>query len=214
MLNIRPDVFRKFVTHLTMLITLFSLAGCFSDTSTRRKSLVAVIEDAADGDSNGLKVSDMIDNDSDSFASSSTTPTSSTSSTSYGAGYEHCNFNNYSYSQSSIGSVIACQNSSTKTKVKVKISETDLSTMTCLIPTYRDSYGSSFYIGPAQCLNHEKDTIYEGSFLVDRYGYTSSHFNAVMIMKYSLTDDYFNCMLGYTSCDTFKSNGGYIDYAL
>lgn len=211
--NIRPSNTKKFIFHLSVLLILTSLVGCFSDTSTRRKSLVAVIESDSDGDasSSDSTVASMLDDDSDTFAATPTS-SSSSSSSSNGTGYTHCNFNDYSYSVSTIGSVIACQSSSSKTKVKVKISETDLTNMTCLIPTYRDSYGSSFYIGPAQCLYHEKDTIYEGTFVIDRYGYTSTHFNAVMIMKYSLTDDYFNCMLGYTSCSTFKSNGGYIDY--
>ena len=196
-----------------VLITMFTVSviftGCFSDTSTRRRSVVAVVT-GSDSNTSTTQPSDLVDTNS--FATTTATASSSSTSTTVTAGYEHCNFNDYSYYVSTIGSVIACQNSSTKTKVEVKINQTNTTEMTCFIPTYRDSSGSSFYIGPAQCLYHNADTIYEGTFTIDRYGYSSSQFNALMIMQYGLTDDYFNCMLGYTSCTTFRATGGYIDY--
>ena len=203
---------RKQIYLITMMFTAsVILTGCFSDTSTRRRSVVAVVT-GSDSNTSTTQPSDMVDTNS--FASTTTTAsaTSTSSSTTTTAGYEHCNFNDYSYYVSAVGSVIACQNSSTKTKVEIKINQTNTTEMTCFIPTYRDSSGSSFYIGPAQCLYHNADTLYEGTFTIDRYGYTSSHFNGLMIMKYGLTDDYFNCMLGYTSCTTFRTAGGYIDY--
>ncbi|MBT3982820.1 MAG: hypothetical protein HOE90_15785 [Bacteriovoracaceae bacterium] len=193
---------------LTLFLILFTVSSCL-DTSSRRKGII-VNDDDDDSDalleSPTTPIESLLDDDS--FESDGEGAPESDS------GYESCNFNDYSYYDSAIGSVIACQNSSDKTKVKIKVSKTDWSEMTCFIPTYRDGTGSSFYIGPAQCLFHDKDEVYEGTFLIDRYGYTSSSFNGLMIMKYSKTTDYFNCMLGYTNCDEFKAQGQYIDYEL
>jgi hypothetical protein len=125
------------------------------------------------------------------------TPTPSTSATS-GAGFETCSLTPKG-SNGSVGQVGVCQSSSDETQIKFQTTAADSSVRTCLIPTYKDSSGSSVYIGQPQCTLTEANKIYLGKLYKNRTGFESYPLNGVIIMKENIMSGYFSCMNAYTT---------------
>jgi hypothetical protein len=101
------------------------------------------------------------------------------------------------YGTSDIGNFGLCQSTVSETLFKVKFSTTS-SSRNCLIPTYKDSTGSSTYIGQPQCTSVSSANVeIPGELYKNRSGFESYPLNGVMVMKEALLNSYFNCMHAY-----------------
>ncbi len=111
-------------------------------------------------------------------------------------GFESCNLTK-SHSTADLGSLGICRHSSDETQVRFVTSLTNSSSRTCLIPTYKDSTGSSIYLGDPQCTYTEAEKIYTGKLHKNRQGLSQLPINGVMIMREGLLVEYYACMDSY-----------------
>lgn len=116
-------------------------------------------------------------------------------------GYDNCDLS-YKYHTVDTGHFGLCQNSSDETLFKFKSSLGSTSVRTCLIPTFKDSSGSSTYIGQPQCTYTTTDKVVEGRLSKTRSGYSGYPLNGVIVMKEPLLPEYFNCMQAYLNYRT------------
>lgn len=107
--------------------------------------------------------------------------------------YSHCDYS-YRYHTIDIGHFAICQSNSDETKFKFKTQMANRNVQVCLIPTYRDSTGSSTYLGTPQCVYTEAGRDYEGRLYKDRTGFSGYTINGVIVLKYGLHTEYFGCM--------------------
>lgn len=122
-----------------------------------------------------------------------TTGTTTGGGTTTTPGYESCDLT-YKYHTVDIGHFALCQNKYDPTAFRVKFSQTS-AVKVCLIPTFKDTNGSSTYIGEPQCLLvSESGKVIEGKLLKNRPGYQDKAMNGVMVMKYPLLTGYLSCM--------------------
>jgi hypothetical protein len=120
----------------------------------------------------------------------------SSSSSTTDANFPSCDLST-KYQTTDIGSFGLCQSTVDETLFKIKFTTTTTS-RNCLIPTYKDSSGSSTYIGQPQCTSvTEANVAIQGQLYKNRSGYESYPLNGVMVMKESLLNGYFNCMHAY-----------------
>ena len=126
---------------------------------------------------------------------------STTGSTSGGSGpgFESCNISADTYQTVDIGFFNVCQSTQTETLFKFRTSLTSTSVRICLIPTYKESNGSSTYIGQPQCTYTTAGQVVSGQLVKDRPGFTSYPLNGVIVMKEPLLPEYFACMQGYVN---------------
>jgi hypothetical protein len=122
---------------------------------------------------------------------STTTPTT-------GAGFETCDLTS-KYQTIDMGWFGICQNTSDESSFKFKATLTSTSVRTCLIPTYKESNGSSTWVGQPQCTYTTAEQIVNGKLYKDRQGFSSYPINGVIVMKEPLLTEYFGCMNAYTS---------------
>lgn len=113
-----------------------------------------------------------------------------------GPGFENCDLTNR-YHTIDIGHFGLCQNTQDETLFKFKTSLT--SGTVCLIPTYKDSTGSSTYLGRPQCVNTEANKVFQGTLYKDRNGFSGHVLNGVIVMKQNLLTPYFDCMNAYVN---------------
>lgn len=123
---------------------------------------------------------------------------SSNGSTTLPAGFTTCNTATSFYS-AGIGYTSVCQSTALETSVRVMFTTTDQELGTCLIPTYKDTSGSSMYLGQPQCTFHNANQVIYGSLPKTRVGFTNYPVNGVMVMKKSSLTAYFSCMDAYAS---------------
>lgn len=114
-------------------------------------------------------------------------------------GFESCDIS-YRYHTVDIGHFGICQNKYDPTSIQVRFSQTSTSVRVCLVPTFKDSTGSSTYIGEPQCtlVKNSGETI-SGRILNNRPGYQDRPINGVMVMKEPLLAGYIGCMHSVTN---------------
>lgn len=119
-----------------------------------------------------------------------TTPTAPTS------GFESCDLSD-KYASTEIGAMGICQSTQNENQIKFRPSLANQVARTCLIPTYKDSTGSSTWIGNPQCTFTVKDKEYLGTLYKDRVGFTSYPLNGLIVIKEAAMPYYFACMDAY-----------------
>jgi hypothetical protein len=98
-----------------------------------------------------------------------------------------------------LGNVDVCQDSANEVYFKMGFNTTDQSDGTCIVPMYKDGSGNSTYLGSAQCTKHNQGQIVYGNLNKNRNGYAGYQINSVMVLKYSGTTAFFQCMNAYGS---------------
>lgn len=121
-----------------------------------------------------------------------------------GTGFENCNITPTGSSPyaASIGYTAVCQSTVDETTVKVRSTIGDTSARNCLVPTYKDTAGSSTYIGQPQCYYPQENVTTQGKLYKNRTGvfggsgvpYSQLPLNGLMIMKENSLNSFFNCM--------------------
>jgi hypothetical protein len=96
-----------------------------------------------------------------------------------------------------LGNVDVCQDSGNEVLFKLTFSTTDQSDGTCVVPMFKDSTGNSLYLGNAQCTKHNQGQSMIGQLNKNRPGHSGYQINSVMVLKYSGTNAFFQCMNGY-----------------
>lgn len=124
-------------------------------------------------------------------------PTTPTSSATSSAGFETCALTPR-FSNLAMGAMGFCQSTVDETQVKFQTTDSDTTSRTCLIPTYKDSTGSSTYIGDPQCTYTQAGKIYLGRLFKNRPGFESYPLTGLMIMKETLLPGYIDCMQSFT----------------
>lgn len=126
---------------------------------------------------------------------------SSTGSSSSGstkpAGFENCDLS-AKYYASGINYIGVCQSTLDEKSIAVYTTVAD-SSRTCLIPTYKDSTGSSTYLGQPQCFLPVANNVTIGTLYKTRSGFTNNPISGVMIMKEASLTAYYTCMDAYTT---------------
>lgn len=178
-------------TLMLSLMTLFLATACDNPTRNRLANNLGSGNNLTDGAGNN--------NSSNPWGSGSTTgsTTGSSTGTPKPAGFENCDIT-AKYYAAGINYMGICQSTLDETSVAVKLTVAD-STRTCLIPTYKDSSGSSTYLGQPQCFIPQANIVTMGNIYKTRTGYANSPINGVMVMKEASLGAYFTCMDAYTS---------------
>jgi hypothetical protein len=96
-----------------------------------------------------------------------------------------------------LGNVDVCEDSANEVSFKLGFSTTDQSDGTCIVPMYKDTAGNSTYLGTAQCTKHNQGQIVYGNVSKNRSGYAGYQINSVMVLKYSGTSAFYQCMNAY-----------------
>jgi len=142
---------------------------------------------------------------------SGTTAGTTTGSTT-GAQTVNCIKNVVAY-HAGLGNVDVCEDSANEVLFKLGFSTTDQSDGTCIIPMYKDTAGNSTYLGTAQCTKHNQGQIVTGNVSKNRNGYAGYQINSVMVLKYSGTSAFYQCMNAYgvsfQSCMGSYGNNAY-----
>lgn len=121
------------------------------------------------------------------------------------------------YQTIDIGFFGLCQSSQDETLFKFKTSLTSTTLRICLIPTYKESNGSSTYIGQPQCTYTTASQVVQGKLYKNRPGFEQYPLNGVIVMKEPLLPQYINCMNGYVNwpqnvCPNGPSSTSYCAY--
>jgi hypothetical protein len=114
-------------------------------------------------------------------------------------GFEKCDLNPQKNHASGIGYMGICQSSQDETLVAVKPTITNQDERTCLIPTYKETSGSSTYIGQPQCFLTMENQVVTGKLFKTRGGFQHYPINGAMIMKETSLGAYFKCMDAYAT---------------
>jgi hypothetical protein len=177
-----------------LLISLLALVGC--DTPQRTRAPATWIN----GNSleNPTNASGSFTPSTTGGTTSGTTTTGGTTPGNLGAGFEGCDIGD-KYHTVDIGFFGLCQSTQSETSFKFRTSLTSTSVRTCIIPTYKDSSGSSTWIGQPQCTYTTQNQVVSGSLYKDRQGFNSYPLNGAIVMKEPLLPEYFNCMQGYVA---------------
>ncbi len=128
------------------------------------------------------------------------------------------------YSHASLGQIKICQSSANELYFRVEYTTTVTSQAdaTCIVPLYKDASNNSTWLGAAQCTIHSANQVTYGYVSKSRSGYTQYPVNGVMVMKYSATNAFFQCMNGYATnyqacapnCAPYGSNPSYYQQCL
>lgn len=119
-------------------------------------------------------------NDNNSGESDNTTTT---------PGFENCNLG-LEHNVNTVGNFGICKSTMDEAKFKVKFGSTDSALGTCFLPIHINNDGSSFYLGPAECVHHQANKVYDMALSKDR----SENINGVMVVKYDALNAYLQCM--------------------
>jgi hypothetical protein len=63
---------------------------------------------------------------------------------------------------------------------------------------FKDGSGNSTYLGSPQCTKHNANQVVYGDLVKNRPNYGQYPINNLMVMKYSATTGFMNCMNGFT----------------
>ncbi len=182
-----------------LLSTLAFLAACDAPQRTRMPGNYTNTDALGSGVVTGGWV------DTTSGANGGTTSGTTSGSTGGGTtggtpapGFENCDLADR-YQTPEIGAFGLCQSTLDETILRVRPSLTSTNIRTCLIPAYKDSTGSSTYIGQPQCTYFEANKVIQGKLYKSRSGFENYPLNGVMVMKEPLMGEYFKCMNAYVS---------------
>lgn len=135
-----------------------------------------------------------------------------------GTGLADCDLTD-KYHSVDIGHFAICQSSTDETHfmIKTSMAHQSPSAKVCLIPTYKDSTGSSTYIGQPQCTFTTQNQPVSGQLYKNRQGFSAYPLNGVIVMKESLLPEYFACMHAYLNwlpqaCPNGPSSSPYCQY--
>jgi hypothetical protein len=187
-------------------LLLFSLAGC--DTPQRSRAPISYVVDPG-MNSFGAGNSSFTGTTGGSWTGATTgTTTGGTPTTE--PGFELCDLSDR-FSTVDIGLFGICQSTIDETAFKFRTATANTSVRTCLIPTFKDSLGSSTYIGNPQCAFTAANQVLNGRLYKDRPGFSGYALNGVIVMKEPLLPEYIACMQGYTNwpvnvCPTGPAN--------
>ena len=104
-------------------------------------------------------------------------------------GFEDCNLGAVHYEEK-IGNFGLCQSTKDEKVIKIKMQNADSSNGTCFVPIHVNSDGSSYHLGPAECVHHEADKEYTATLNKDR----SENINGIMVLKANSLNGYMQCM--------------------
>lgn len=182
-------------SHAYLVLLLLFAVACDGPSRIRSTSTGVSLSGVQTGSTNGTGSS----------GGDTTTTTTTTTGTSLPAGFTACN-TSAQYSQTSLGAFSVCQSSANELYFRVGYTTTDQTDGTCIVPMYRDSSGNSTYLGSPQCTKHNAGQVVYGYVSKNRAGYSSYPVNSVMLMKYSSTTAFNQCMqaydTSYASCKT------------
>ena len=141
-----------------------------------------------------------------------------TGQTSAPAGYGHCLFdtNVFTKNEEFLNKIDLCQSQTTSREVIIRTNVTSTTRKICVVPTTRDIYNNSFYIGDANCDYLQANTYYKITLNVYN-GYESYPLNGAMVMFQDRLQSYTDCIIDQTQnkqsiCNTFISQKGYLDF--
>lgn len=126
-------------------------------------------------------------------------------------GFENCDLTQ-KYHSVSTGYFGICQSTQDEKQIKFNPSLTSQQERTCLIPTYKESNGSSTYIGNPQCTLTTSNQVISGQLYKDRSGFSNHPLNGVMVMKEGLVPEYMGCMQGYVNWPRNRCSGANDSY--
>lgn len=180
---------------IVILISLLALAvGCDAPQRTRAPGTYV------NGNSlnNTTNASGSFNSSGSNSGSGNTTGSTNTGGTSSTPGFENCDLSN-KYQSIDVGFFGICQSTQDETQLKFQTSLSSTSVRICMIPTYKDSSGSSTWIGQPQCTYTTAGQAVSGKLYKDRQGFTTYPLNGVIVMKEPLLPEYFNCMQAYVN---------------
>ena len=169
-----------------ILATLFIIAGCDVPSAQRRQIFQTP-------GSNSVTAPNGAVGTTGTPSTGITTPVPTVNNATSGAGFENCSLAP-KFSNMSLGSMGFCQSSSDETQIKFTTTSSDSTSRTCIFPTYKDSTGSSTYLGDPQCTYTVASKIYLGKLYKNRQGFESYPLNGIIIMKEELLPGYVQCM--------------------
>ena len=173
-----------------LALILVSLAGCDGPTRIRSPTTSASLRT---GTPTSGTTSSGTTGGTD---TTTTTGTTTGTTTTLPAGFESCN-TNASYYNATIGYVSLCQSATNELSFRVGYTVTDQSDGTCIVPMFKDTSGNSTYLGSAQCTKHNANQVVYGNVSKNRTGHSSYPVNSVMVLKYSGTTAFNQCMQAY-----------------
>lgn len=135
-----------------------------------------------------------------------TSGSGSGSNTANTPGFESCDLTQ-KYHSVSTGYFGVCQSTQDEKQIKFSPSLTSQQERICLIPTYKESNGSSTYIGNPQCTLTTSNQVISGQLYKDRPGFSNHPLNGVMVMKEGLVPEYMACMQGYVNWPRNRCSG-------
>lgn len=112
-----------------------------------------------------------------------------TNETTNSPGFENCDLG-YDRYLNAVGNFALCHSTVDEARFKAKFANTDSSLGTCFIPIHVNSDGSSYNLGPAECVHHQGGKVYSFGLSKDR----SENINGVMIVKANALNGYMQCM--------------------
>jgi len=129
---------------------------------------------------------------------SGTTPTTGTTTNGSNlvtsvAGFENCDFSTKYYTVD-VGHFALCQSTQDETTIKFQTSIASTAARICIIPTYKDTTGSSVYVGQPQCTYTQSNVAVTGKLYKNRSGYEGYAINGAMVMREGLLTPYYTCM--------------------
>jgi hypothetical protein len=166
-----------------MIVLLVVIAGCDTPTRSRFPSTAS---------SNSLGTPTAPGTFTPTPTTGTPTPAPVTSTT----GFENCNLSK-TQSSADLGGIGICKSSIDETQIRFVSSLSNTTSRTCIIPTYKDQYGNSTYLGDPQCTYTEAEKVYTGRLYKNRSGVSQFALNGVMIMREGLLVEYFACMDSY-----------------
>jgi hypothetical protein len=196
--------------YLMLILLSTFLVGCDSPQRTRAPAKW-ITGNSLDDSGNGWTV-----NNPSTTSGSSGNIGSTSGSNSGNSGYANCDLSD-KYHTIDIGFFGLCQSTVNETLFKFRASLTSTSVRTCLIPTYKESNGSSTYIGQPQCTYTTSNKEISGQLVKNRQGFEHYPLNGVIVMKEPLTAEYFACMNAFVNwpanvCPNGQATNQYCSY--
>ena len=177
---------------LLLMPLLVLITGCDAPQRTRAPSQWVNGESLGNTDQTGT-VTPGSQTTTGTLGGGTTTPPTNTD-----PGFQNCDISQ-KYHTVDIGYFGICQSSQDETLIKFNPSLTSQSVRTCLIPTYKESNGSSTYIGQPQCTYTTSNQVVSGKLYKDRQGFSNYPINGLIVMKEPLLTEYIGCMQGYVN---------------
>ena len=184
---------------LLSVALMFALTACDAPQRVRTPGTTYDSNLNTSGNSSNFTSSGSSGSTTGSTTGTTTTTTGSTSGGTTTSGQSISCIKTVTAYHAGLGNVDVCQDSANEVYFKMTFSTTDQSDGTCLVPMYKDGSGNSTYLGSAQCTKHNQGDSLYGNLNKNRSGYSGYQINSVMVLKYSGTNAFFQCMNAYGS---------------